>query len=142
MAMTENDKIKKYGPIVCHVRSRTTDDEYQIRRKDGIHHCNCKGFVFSKEVPKCCKHIKAFLADNAITQQVAKLDELQITEKCLRTAGCYDPIKMSCADSAAFQHKLKRLAQALMPYFGGNGPVDETTVKPVIEEEIRTIWFD
>jgi hypothetical protein len=142
MAMTENDKIAKYGVVVCHVQSRTTPGEepYKIRLKDGIHHCNCKGYVFSKEVPKSCKHIKAYLAENGKTQKTVELTEVQITEKCLRTAGCYDPIRMSCVSNEAMQHKLARLAQALLPYFGGNGPEEDLPMaKPGI---IRTIYLD
>jgi hypothetical protein len=140
MAMTENDKIAKYGVVVCHVQSRTDPGEepYKIRLKDGIHHCNCKGWIFSKEVPKSCKHIKAYLAEKGKTQQVAELTEIQITEKCLRTAGCYEPIRNSCADSKAFQHKLTRLAQALLPYLGGGGPVEEVGG----DEIVRTIYLD
>lgn len=139
MAMTENDKITKYGPVVCHVQSRTEPGEepYKIRLKDGIHHCNCKGWIFSKEVPKSCKHIKAYLAEKGKTQKVVEQTELQITEKCLRTAGCYEPIKDSCPTTEAFNHKLARLAQALLPYFGGNGPVEETR-----SDDIRTIFLD
>jgi len=135
--------------IVCHVRSHTTDDEYLIRRKEGIHHCNCKGFIFSKEVPKCCKHIKTSLAEQNITQKVAKLTEQQIVEKCLKTAGIYEMIKQTCnragAGHDAVNKHVARLAQALMPYFGGGGPVDETTVakqQSFVEDEVRTIWFD
>jgi hypothetical protein len=149
MAMTENDKIAKYGVVVCHVASHTERDAepYKIRLKDGIHHCNCKGWVFSKDVPKTCKHIKAYLADKGKTQKVAELSDVQIVEKCLRTAGCYEPIKDSCrvplagmSLEATFQHKLARLVQALMPYFGGNGPIEDTasTAEPVI----RTIYLD
>ncbi|MFA5767308.1 MAG: hypothetical protein WC919_05270 [Candidatus Paceibacterota bacterium] len=143
MAMTENDKIAKYGVVVCHVQSRTDPGEepYKIRLKDGIHHCNCKGWIFSKEVPKSCKHIKAYLAEKGKTQKVAEVTEQEIVEKCLRTAGCYDPIKDSCADSRALHHKLARLAQALLPYFGGNGPVEATSSRPMVEE-IRTIYLD
>jgi hypothetical protein len=140
MAMTENDKIQKYGVVVCHVVSHTNPDEepYKIRLKDGVYHCNCRGWVFSKEVPKSCKHIRAFLAEKGKTQQVAELTEIQITEKCLRTAGCYEPIKASCADSKAFQHKLTRLAQALLPYYLGSGPVEEARG----DEIVRTIYLD
>jgi hypothetical protein len=142
MAMTENDKIAKYGVVVCHVASNTdrTAEPYKIRLKDGIHHCNCKGWIFSKEVPKSCKHIKAYLKENGKTQKVVELTELQITEKCLKTAGCYDPIKESCPTSEAFQHKLARLAQALLPYFGGNRPEEEMTNGH--PEDIRTIYLD
>jgi hypothetical protein len=141
MAMTENDKIAKYGPVVCHVASHTTpgDEPYKIRLKDGIHHCNCKGWIFSKEVPKSCKHIKAYLAANGKTQKVVQLTEIQIAEKCLRSAGCYDPIKNSCASTEAFQHKLARLAQELLPYFGGNGPVDNLAAA---NDDIRVIYLD
>ena len=144
MAMTENDKIVKYGVVVCHVQSRTDPGEepYKIRLKDGIHHCNCKGWIFSKEVPKSCKHIKAYLAENGKQQKVVALTEIQITEKCLRTAGCYDPIKASCGGShEAFQHKLARLAQAFLPYLGGNGPIEESSSGSAVEE-IRTIYRD
>jgi len=142
MAMTENDKIQKYGVVVCHVQSRTDPGEepYKIRLNDGIHHCNCKGWIFSKEVPKSCKHIKAYLAENGKTQKTIELTEVQIIEKCLRTSGCYDPIKASCVSGEAMQHKLARLAQALLPYFGGNGPEEDLPVaKPGI---IRTIYLD
>ncbi|MFA5379340.1 MAG: hypothetical protein WC455_26525 [Dehalococcoidia bacterium] len=142
MAMTENDKIVKYGVVVCHVASNTdrTAIPYKIRLKDGIHHCDCKGYIFSKEVPKSCKHIKAYLKENGKTQQVAELTELQITEKCLHSAGCYDPIRSSCESQEAFKHKLARLAQALLPYFGGNGPATES---PIFNPDIvRTIYLD
>jgi hypothetical protein len=141
MAMTENDKIVKYGVVVCHVASHTSPGEepYKIRLKDGIHHCNCKGFVFSKEVPKSCKHIKRYLQEAGKTQKVVELTELQITEKCLRTAGCYEPIERSCESRQAFQHKLARLAQALLPYFGGNGPVEERSTN---SGDIRTIFLE
>jgi len=144
MAMTENDKIAKYGVVVCHVQSRTDPGEepYKIRLKDGIHHCNCKGWIFSKEVPKSCKHIRAYLAENGKTQKVAELSDVEIVEKCLRTAGCYNPLKDSCrGDSTVLQHKLKRLAQALTPYFGGNGPVLDTAAIPT-EGVVRTIYLD
>ena len=145
--MTENDKIQKYGVVVCHVASHTDPGEepYKIRLKEGIHHCNCKGWIFSKEVPKCCKHIKAYLREKGTTQKVVELSEIQITEKCLRTAGCYDSIKDSCQPSPgqtaqqALQHKLARLAQALLPYFGGNSPVEVTAAMP---DTIRTIYLD
>jgi hypothetical protein len=143
MAMTENDKIAKYGVVVCHVQSRTDPGEepYKIRLKDGIHHCNCKGWIFSKEVPKSCKHIKAYLAENGKTQKVAELTDVQIVEKCLRTAGCYEPIKVACESSQALQHKLLRLAQALTPYFGSTGPALDTAALPA-EGVIRTIYLD
>lgn len=137
MAMSENDKIKKYGPVVCHVKSRESGDEYQIRLKDGVHHCNCRGFIFSKEVPKSCKHIKAFLEQNGTRQKAAELTEVQITERCLRTAGMYDTLKENCKDAFGFQHQLSRLAQALTPYFGGSGPVESAA-----SDDIRVIFFD
>ena len=75
-------------------------------------------------------------------QKVVALTEIQITEKCLRTAGCYDPIKASCGGShEAFQHKLARLAQAFLPYLGGNGPIEESSSGSAVEE-IRTIYLD
>ena len=140
--MTENDKIARYGAIVQLVGSRTKPDQkpYEVRIKDGIHSCNCTGFVMSKEVPKSCKHIKAYLAEKGKTQKVAEVTEQQIVEKCLRTAGCYDPIKDSCIDSRALQHKLARLAQALLPYFSGNSPVETSTT--AFDDEIRTIYLD
>ncbi|MFA5766469.1 MAG: hypothetical protein WC919_00910 [Candidatus Paceibacterota bacterium] len=141
MAMTENDKIQKYGPVVFRFASRSSGEEYLIRLKEGIHHCNCKGFIFSKEVPKSCKHIKAYFVENGKTQKVAELTDVQIVEKCLRTAGCYDPIKASCESSQAFQHKLLRLAQAFTPYFGGTGPALDTTALPEVGV-IRTIYLD
>jgi hypothetical protein len=146
--MTENDKIARYGAIVQLVGSRTKPDKtpYEVRLKDGIHSCNCTGFVMSKEVPKSCKHIKGYLVEKGKTQKVAELTEVQIVEKCLRTAGCYDPIKDSVRVAltgmtleATFKHKLERLAQALLPYFGGNGPVENTfSSEPVV----RTIYLD
>lgn len=144
--MTENDKIARYGVIVCHVGSHTKPEKtpYEIRLKDGIHTCNCTGFVMSKEVPKSCKHIKEFLRQGGVKQKAVELTELQITEKCLRTAGCYDPIKESIRTplagmslEATFQHKIARLAQALLPYFGGNGPIEENR-----SDDIRTIFLD
>ena len=141
--MTENDKIARYGVVVCHVASHTHRDKepYQIRFKEGIHTCNCTGFVMSKEVPKSCKHIKAFLQQGGMTQKTVELTEIQITEKCLRTAGCYDPIRVSCDGSMAFQHKLARLAQALLPYFGGNGPASSLP-DSTAPEIVRTIYLD
>jgi len=143
--MTENDKIAKYGPIVCHVTSHNEPDKtYAVRLKDGIHQCSCKGWIFSKEVPKSCKHIKAYLADNSKVQKVAESTDMQIVEKCLRTAGCYDPIKNSCEravnPSWELKHKLARLTQALMPYLGGEKPVLESAVAE--KGIIRTIYLD
>ena len=138
--MTENDKIARYGAIVQLVGSHTKPDKvpYEVRLKEGVHSCNCTAFVMSKEVPKSCKHIKAYLVEKGKTQKVVELTEIQVTEKCLRTAGCYDTIKDSCISPQAFQHKLARLAQALLPYFGGNGPVEEAAAS----NDIRTIYLD
>ena len=153
MAMTENDKIVKYGVIVCHVQSRTESDAepYKIRLKDGIHHCNCKGWIFSKEVPKSCKHIKAFLKENGKTQKVAELNELQIVEKCLKTAGLYDIIRQafvrdipvrntaqSLAESNQFRLHLARLAQALLPHFNGQAGMEAIS----ISTDIRLIYLE
>ena len=141
MAMTENDKIAKYGPVVQLVasHSRPGEEPHQIRLKDGIHSCDCKGFIFSKAVPKICKHIECYLKQANVKQKVVELTELQIVEKCLKTAGCYDPIKASCdgLGPESFRHKLARLAQAFLPYLGGNGPLEEIT-----SSDIRTIYLD
>lgn len=138
--MTENDKIAKYGVVVQLVMSHSKPDEgaHAIRMKDGVYACDCKGWVFSKSVPKTCKHIDFYLKQAKVSQKVVELTEIQITEKCLKTAGCYDAVKNDCPTLEAFQHKLARLAQALLPYFGGNGPalaMDTTN-------DIRTIWLD
>jgi hypothetical protein len=141
--MTENDKIARYGAIVQLVGSRSKPDQkpYEVRFKDGVHSCNCTGFVMSKEVPKSCKHIKAYLVEKGKTQKAVELTEIQITEKCLRTAGCYDPLKESCISLQAFQHKVARLALALMPYLGGQNP-DAVASNECSGDDVRLITLD
>jgi hypothetical protein len=50
--------------VLAEVQSKSTGDTYQIRRGgDDVTYCNCKGWIFSKSVPKSCKHLRAYLAD-------------------------------------------------------------------------------
>jgi hypothetical protein len=127
MAKTENEKIAQYGPVVQLVASRTTPGKkpYEIRLKEGVYACNCTAWVFSKEVPKSCKHLRYYFSVMSQTQKAVQLTELQIVSKCLKTSGLYDLIRMASQTEQAFQHKMARLAQALLPYFGGAGePVE------------------
>jgi len=128
MAKTENEKIAQYGPVVQLVASRTTPGKkpYEIRLKDGVYACNCTAWIFSKIVPKDCKHLKYYFSVLQRVQKVVQLTELQIVSKCMKTAGLYDVVRSVSQTEEAFQHKLARLAQALLPYFGGAGEPAES----------------
>ena len=153
MAMTENDKIAKYGVVVQLVASRTKPDKkpYEIRKKDGVYACNCTGWVFSKEIPKGCKHIKCYLDSGNLQQKAIQLTELQIVEKCLKTAGLYDILRQafvrdipdrnttqSLAESNSFKLHLARLAQALLPHFNGKAEMEAISVST----DIRLIYLE
>ncbi len=60
MAMTEADKIQKYGPIVAKVNSNSDPDKiWDVRMRGGVYNCGCKGWIFSKESPRSCRHTRA-----------------------------------------------------------------------------------
>lgn len=141
MAKTENEKIAQYGPVVQLVASRTTPGKkpYEIRLREGVYACNCTAWIFSKEVPKGCKHIKYYLSVMQSVQKAVQITELQIVSKCLKTSGLYDLIRMASQTEQAFQHKLARLAQALLPYLGGAGEPAEAVS---VSGDVRLIYLE
>ena len=55
--MTQFQVEAKYGPVWCVVRSsRDPNEKYEVRRKDGVFSCRCKGWIFSKKSPRTCRH--------------------------------------------------------------------------------------
>jgi len=142
MAKTENEKIAQYGPIVQMVASRTTPGKkpYEIRLKDGVYACNCTAWIFSKAVPKDCKHLNFYFSVMDRTQKAVQLTELQIVSKCMKTAGLYDVVRMASLTEQAFQHKLSRLAQALLPWLGGPGEPEAAVANG--SGDVRLIYLE
>jgi len=53
MAMTEADKVTRYGPVVCRMNSVSQPEKvYEVRYLDGKYSCGCKGWIFKKR----CRH--------------------------------------------------------------------------------------
>lgn len=48
--------------LLSTVSSDSRPAEYKIRRRlaDGVLHCECMAYVFSKASPKSCKHLEAY----------------------------------------------------------------------------------
>lgn len=57
--MSRSEKIKRWGKVVAHYRSRTSGKTYSVRLKgrDGFS-CNCPGWVNKREgKPRQCRHV-------------------------------------------------------------------------------------
>jgi len=47
----------RYGGVVLCCNSKSQPDKvYNVRMKNGLLSCNCKGWIFNREIPKRCKH--------------------------------------------------------------------------------------
>lgn len=138
MAMTENDKIAKYGPIVSFVGSMSHKDKkpYEIRCKDGIHTCNCGGFPFSKEIPKSCKHIRFYLGDKAQRATVAV--ESRIVTSLLTAAGLIGKLK-DLLGAAGYNRAVEMMATHLKPHLGVN---PQPIANVGADDDVRLLMLD
>jgi hypothetical protein len=57
--------MAKHSTLLATVQSSSTGESYDIKRDDvtGATWCGCMGWRFSKDIPKSCKHVRAYLSD-------------------------------------------------------------------------------
>ncbi len=108
------DIERRYGPVVATVNSRSAPDQcYQVRNKNNILSCNCKGFIFSRDRPKRCRHTDV-VARNLSAESQSKDRAVVICEELLDVIGHNVPLGT-----------LQRMAGCLRPYLSVN--VQRTT---------------
>lgn len=87
--MTEREKVAKYGDVVAVVTSRSSPgDEYEVRHNPNTNEysCQCKGWIFSREKPKSCKHTRGLLRQFATPAKKADL----VLDKIMEVFAAYD----------------------------------------------------
>jgi hypothetical protein len=108
--MSPDQVTQKYGPVLAVVNSRSEPEKtYNVRRKDGVLSCNCKGWIFNKQTPRRCKHIDAVQSMNdRMAKQVVFDLAAEIAEK------------MSWAIEAVADHavRIKVMADMIRPHLG------------------------
>jgi len=63
--MIQDQVEARYGPVIAVVNSRSLPEKaYSVRSKDGVISCNCKGWIFNKEVPRRCRHVDAVVCSS------------------------------------------------------------------------------
>ena len=140
MAMTENDKIEKYGPLVSQVKSgdpkKADRDPYEIRTKDGvIHSCNCTAFVMDRKKAEdagriqTCKHIEFYLKKkgerDARLAQTCEVEKKMLSE-CFAAVGIVGIIR-DAVGNVAYENKLHVMAMNLKGKITGTGKTAATT---------------
>lgn len=99
--MTINVKRRGARHVTCVESDKERDKEYEIAQlPDGSLACACMAYVFNKERPKTCKHIRAYELGCAIERSIndtalemprkAKIDTETFTFK--RRAISFTPI--------------------------------------------------
>lgn len=107
MAMTEADKVARYGLVVCRVNSKSDPGKkYAVRQKEGSLSCNCKGWIFNRATPKRCRHTDAVPQGEPSGRAAMRHSARRIIDEC----------GLTTLVGAAFD----KFVTALLREFGGN----------------------
>ena len=131
MAMTENDKIEKYGPVVSIVQSASDPSKQrEIRTKDGvIHTCPCTAFVMDRKKAEAagriqtCKHIEFYLKKKGERDtRLAHTCEIEkkMLSECFAAVGIVGIIR-DAVGNVAYENKLHVMAMNLKGKITGTG---------------------
>jgi hypothetical protein len=137
MAMTEQDKIDKYGPVVCLVRSASDPTKQrEIRTKDGtIHTCACTGFVMDRKKAEAehrlqtCKHVNFYLKKKGEHDQRMSAGietEKTIISGMLAAVGLVGTIR-EAVGNRIYENKLELMARHLKPHITGKDATKAAT---------------
>lgn len=137
--MTRQDRtLVKYGPVVAELVSRTDPSKtYNVRSKDGHLSCNCKGWIFSKNLKpngdRRCKHTIAYESANGsptpIVKPVVKQKEYSLLDKLI---SCLPSYVVTATLRLEFEKILKESSVSII----------EPTITVIPMSGVRRIVFD
>ena len=135
--MTEESKELKYGPVVARVTSKSSPDKvYEVRRKDRVYSCNCKGWIFSKDQPRRCRHTDAalrmecYVAVEPTRRAAAVRRRAGVGEKKTRDQQVVEQVLTAGGINIAtvLPGAMMRMVGAIAPYLNAA----QQTVQPVV----------
>ena len=133
--MTSDQIEERHGPVVleCASKSKPGDKPYEVRRKAGRLSCNCKGWIFSRSVPKECKHTRTasgmlLSGELTVTEIVNNLQEYERKKAAARKI---EEARRNSESSSTIK---------LLPPSGADGPTSqECLIADAILVRFRTL---
>lgn len=121
--------------------SREPGTSWRVQVNDrGQWRCNCQSFIFSREKPRTCKHVRGCQTDRVgqSAAAIATLPETPVRPDTLRRATLLVEEMLRAAMVTVQPHKREMMALVAAQYLGGTAPADPV----VVESWLRRITLE